>query len=38
MIKKLKDMRSELLERSLITNATLITLKKLDDYYTLVTN
>jgi hypothetical protein len=38
MIKKLKDIRSELLEQSLITTATLIALKKLNDYYTLATN
>ena len=38
MIKKLEDIRSELLERSLIANATLIALKKLNDYYTLATN
>ncbi|KFY49456.1 hypothetical protein V495_00589 [Pseudogymnoascus sp. VKM F-4514 (FW-929)] len=38
MIKKLKDMRSELLERSPIATATSIALKKLNDYYTLATN
>jgi hypothetical protein len=38
MIKKLEDMRSELLERSPIATATSIALKKLNDYYTLATN
>ncbi|KFY91845.1 hypothetical protein V500_04432 [Pseudogymnoascus sp. VKM F-4518 (FW-2643)] len=38
MIKKLEDIRSELPERSPIANATLIALKKLNDYYTLATN
>jgi hypothetical protein len=38
MIKKLEDIRSELLERSPIATATSIALKKLNDYYTLATN
>lgn len=38
VIKKLKDIRNELLECSLIANATFVALEKLNNYYTLATN
>ena len=38
MIKKLKEMKDLLLDRSPIAEAITMAIKKLDEYYTLATN